>query len=995
MIQRSLASPRSIRGLELRAHLRSAWSVVRARRATTLSAVSLFAIGLALSLQGAPLWWFGGSCLVGSAICVWHGYREPRLGALAWLRRERRLRGHAIVLSQLLVELIYVSMILWVALYMMRDLFAGVRPISHDHTVHYFKAWQLHQDFLPRFRLHGFSHRWFAGYPVDYLYPVGTDLFVNVIDYATLGLVSFSRAYGLAFLLFHILTGYAGYRFGRMIGGPHVGLITGFLMITDSSAFRFGGWAYTIEYGVWPQALSLVFALLATTRVPAIYQTRSQRPLGMFALLMGASIVTHPMTLLYLGMLWVVSVFASLFVPEVKTAVGTIRLLLAYALSVAVAAAWLLPFMSASKQTTPMGLWWDSTYELGKGLIGLTAFPGTLGYVLAFGVLASVVMLRSRRFALLLTALMAFAVPALSNSSFIDDLHLPALSEAFSKVQWLRMSTMVKPFWFAMAGYLVVAFLRVARDLVLPGALPATEERERGSYVREVVFAMVVSFLTLPLAVPAAQAFFTANIAKSMTTELDRSLDGDRASLVEYLKHNLPKGFYRVCVSTGHNHDLLDIGTEIDVPLYKRGFTPAENFIYKVNTEDNAVLEAVNVRYMIAKKWLPAEDYTLIKQFGIYQLYEFKHWHSQPYVISDGAGTVRVERFEREQIVLDAAPGSHGKLRLNVSYFPRWHAYRDGKPIALWPTALPEAPTTTGFMTVMLEPGHYRFAFEESALDEASWPLSLIGIALSIALVVSGRIGSRWPRLERTLARAGDLLEQVSRPRSMVFRRAMLGLLAAIALAAVVYLGEWRPPMALEGLDGSVVSKVHFDFLDELSRAHVMIDYPTRIRRCRRLGSRFVCKDEDGNLDNEKYVASSPAEIEEYRMVRCIRARPEENARLELNFPEVPSGDAIVGYYGVERAGRMLRLTRPVDFKIDVDGQQIYSGATISDNKMHWFRADVGGPQRNVNVTFDVSAVNITRRFFCFYAQMADLHSGVPKPPPRHATGELGDDEAN
>jgi hypothetical protein len=530
--------------------------------------------------------------------------------------------------------------------------------------------------------------------------------------------------------------------------------------------------------------------------------------------------------------------------------------------------------------------------------------------------------------------------------------------------------------------------------LVLPGALPVTEERERGSYVREVVFAMVVSFLTLPFAVPAAQAFFTANIAKTMTTEQDRALDGDRANLVEFLKRNLPKGFYRVCVSTGHNHDLLDIGTEIDKPLYKRGFTPAENFIYKVNTEDNAVLEAVNVRYMIAKKWLPAEDYTLIKQFGIYQLYEFKHWHRQPYVISEGEGHVKVERFEPEQIVLRAGEGSHGKLRLNVSYFPRWHAYRDGKPIALWPTALPEAPTTTGFMTVALQPGQYRFAFEASALDDASWPLSLIGIAFAIALVIGGRVGSRWPRFERLLARMGEWLAQVSQPRSKAFRRALLGLLAAIALGVIVYLGEWHPPLTLENLDGAVVGKVHFDFLDELSRAHVSIDYPARIRRCRRLGSRFACKDEDGNIDNEKYVASTPAEIEEYRMVRCIRARPEENARLEINFPEVPSGDAIVGYYGVERAGRMLRLTRPVDFKIDVDGQQIYSGATVSDNKMHWFRANVGGPQRNVNVTFNVSAVNITRRFFCFYAQMADLHSGVPKPPPRHATGELDDDES-
>jgi hypothetical protein len=639
-----------------------------------------------------------------------------------------------------------------------------------------------------------------------------------------------------------------------------------------------------------------------------------------------------------------------------------------------------------------MGVWWESTYELGKGLINLTAFPGTLGYVLAFGVLASVIMLRSRRFALLLTALMALLVPTLSNSSFIDELHLPALSEAFSKVQWLRMSTMVKPFWFAMAGYLLVAFLRGARGLVLPGALPASAEGEPRSYVRDVVFAMVVSFLTLPFAVPAVQAFFTANIAKSLVTEQDRALDVDRANLVDWLKHQLPKGFYRVCVSTGHNHDLLDIGAEIDAPLYKRGFTPAENFIYKVNTEDNAVLEAVNVRYMIAKKWLPAEDFTSVVHFGIYQVYEFRHWKPQPYVITQGEGRVKVERFGSEEIVLNALPGSHGRLRLNVSYFPRWHAYRDGQPISLWPSALKEAPTTTGFMTVHLEPGRYRFAFEPSRLDQISWPLSLLGIALCLLLVVGGRTHGAWSKLEQTLARAGTLLERFSQPSAQRLRRSALAVIAFACFGAIVYLGEWRPPVLLESLGGVVVHKVRYDFLDELSHARASIEYPGRIRRCRRLGDRFACRDEEGNIDNEKYVASTPAEIEEYRMVRCIRARPEDNARLELFYPEVPSGDAIVGYYGVERAGRMLRLTRPVDFKIEVDGASVYEGATVSDNKMHWFRADIPGPRRNVSVTFNVSAANVNRRFFCFYAQMADLGSGATKPLTRHATGELEDE---
>jgi hypothetical protein len=965
--------------------------LVAAQRAPTMCALLLAAVGGVLIWLGTPLWWFGASALVGAAMCLWHAYKPQLMAAGKWLQRERTLRGRTLVLGTLLLDVGYCAVLVWIGTIMMRDLIGGVRPISHDHTVHYFKAWQLHEYFLPKLKLHGFSHRWFAGYPVNYLYPIGTDLFVNLVHYAGLGFLRFDQAYGLAFWLFHVLTGYAGYRLGRALGGPHVGLISGFLLMTDQSAFRFGGWAYSIEYGVWPQALSLVFALLATVRVPAIYRERGLRPIGSFALLMGLSIVTHPTVLIYLGLLLVAAVLAALFAPGVSTARGTMRLLCGYVLATAVSAVWLFPFMQSAKLTTPMGVWWDSTYELGKGLINLDAFPGTIGYVLVCGMLALVLLLRSRQFSLLLAALMSLLVPAVSNSSFIDELHLPQLMAAFSKIQWLRMATEVKPFWFAIAGYFLVAFLRKAREIV--PAVAASSDKPR-SLVREVVFSMIVAQLTLPFAVQACQAFFTANIAKALDTESDRNFDTDRAALVDWLEHNLPKGgFYRVGVSTGHNHDLLDIGTQIGRPIYKRGFTPAENFIYKMNTEDRAVLEAVNVRYMIAKKWMPPEEFSPVVQFGIYTVYEFRHWKPDPYVITEGSGSVKMESFTDEEIRLRAGPGSKGKLRLNVSWFPRWHAYRDGKPVALWPSSIEAAPTSTGFMTVWLQPGEYRFVFERSALDHLSALLSLLSVLTAFAFVLADRFHLRVPFVSRALARSAEWLEMLGEPRFRTLRRVAGGLTVVAGFGVICYLAEWTPPLVLENLDGSIVERVRFDFLEKLTHARVEIAYPSRTRRCRRLVDRFACRNEDGNIDNEKYVASTPAEIEEYRMVRCIRARPVENARLDITFPNVPTGDAIVGYYGIERAGRMLRLVRPVDFRITLDGDPIYVGATQSDNKMHWFRAPVGGPHRQATVSFSVSAANVTRRFFCFYAQMADLKSGGPaKPTQRRAVGEDEDE---
>jgi len=977
-------------------------TVFSRERAPWLGALALGAIGVALIARGTPQWWFGSALCAGAGVCLHRAVERPWAACIADLSRERNLWGdHVVVPLRALLDVVYVAILTWTATFMFRDLLWGVRPISHDHTVHFFKAWQLHEHFLSQGRLHGFSHRWFAGYPVNYLYPIGTDLFVDAVHTLGCGALSLERAYGVAFWLFHVLTGYAGYRLGRMLAGQHVGFLSGFLLLTDLSEFRFGGFAYTIEFGVWPQALSLVFALLAVVRIPAIYHDRALRPVGIFALWMGLAIITHPIELIFLGILLLAAVLAGLFSPYVRTARGTAQLLFAYALSIAVSAVWLLPFLQLGKLTTPMGVWWTTTYELGKGLVHLNAFPGTLGYVLAFGMVGCALLLRSGQFTPMFTAFVALLVPALCNSTFIDELHLSALVGSFSKVQWLRMATMVKPFWFAMASYGVFACLRRGHSAVTEH-ISAADARISGEHVRprsllrEVVFAIVIAQLTLPFVVPAAQAFYTSNIAKTLHTQEERARDTDREKLLRWLQTELPAwsasdSFYRVGVSTGHNHDLLDIGAFIDRPIYKRGFTPAENFIYKVNTDDPAVLRAVNLRYMIAKRPLPAADFTRVARFGIYQVFEFKHWQPQPFVITAGAGDVRITRFDAHEIRLIAQPGAHGTLRLNVSNFPRWHAYRNDQPVRMWSSALPEAPVSTGFMTVELAPGEYRFVFELSALDQASWLITLLGTALAGLLVISGRLRSGFPRLSSAIVVVGESFEHLYVPRFRWLRRSFALVSMVGGLCFIIYCAERTPKLALEHLNGVVVRRVYVDFLEQLSSARVFVSNSNRAQRCPRIGDRFVCRGEDGNLDADKYVASAPVEIEEYRMARCIRARPEAHARLDIEFPQVPRGEAIVGYFGNDYEGRLLRLKRPVDFRIALDGQPVYEKATESDNKMHWFQVPVPKSNSPVTVRFSVSATDVYRRYFCFYAQMADLNQG--EPTPREPQGELDDEE--
>ena len=135
---------------------------------------------------------------------------------------------------------------------------------------------------------------------------------------------------------------------------------------------------------------------------------------------------------------------------------------------------------------------------------------------------------------------------------------------------------------------------------------------------------------------------------------------------------------------------------------------------------------------------------------------------------------------------------------------------------------------------------------------------------------------------------------------------------ASVALVVLVQLAMRVPPLDLQELGALKVERVHFDFLERLANARANIQYGETRRNCIRQQDRLVCRDARGNLDLERYVASSPATLKDYILVRCIRARPVTDGVLNVTFADVPIGSAIVGYYGIERAGRLMSKRRPV-----------------------------------------------------------------------------------
>src|SRR5215831_11520150 len=70
---------------------------------------------------------------------------------------------------------------------------------SHDHAEHCFKAYHFWHEMLGRGRLRGWTHFLGFGYPSGELTPFGPELWVALFRAATLGLLSWTHTYALAF----------------------------------------------------------------------------------------------------------------------------------------------------------------------------------------------------------------------------------------------------------------------------------------------------------------------------------------------------------------------------------------------------------------------------------------------------------------------------------------------------------------------------------------------------------------------------------------------------------------------------------------------------------------------------------------------------------------------------------------------------------------------------------------------------------------------------
>ena len=659
---------------------------------------------------------------------------------------EARKKIVAAVRSEKFREISSVLAVLALASIMLFPALRGDWPIGHDHPAHLFRIWQLRETILHHLMPWSWSHRWFAGYPQNIIYPIGADLFVLAVQALSLGKLSLGAAYGLAFWLFYFLYGYAAFFFVRRAVDSRVaGLIAVVFLLTDPGNNDIGGWFWLVDLGVWTMALGLVPALIGTVRIAALLEKPEPKTAAAIGLCVGLALLCHPFFLIYFGIAIPLLCASRYFSGEetywkhafILLGLGSVSGLL-------IASFWLVPYLSASAYASEIGWTGSSLSEIGAAIGSATLFPRMHPLAAIFGLVGSLFLLRTRRTLPLFMGLFTFVCIVGSSSTFAE-LAGPGVTEWLNThIITTRLLMLVKPFWYGAGAFLLVASWKTL-DQFLPAPGKSTKSSRQKLITRLAMIVFVCAFV-LSILFFSFAVFFENEVRRPTQWHSQRDDIAARRAFVAWAKDQWSHDskFFRVVHGFDQDeHSLTDLGIELPYPFYKIYITPTGHFKYNLGSGSNAALRAVNVRFALSEHALPARpDFRLLKMFdGKLWLYEFRDWNSVPFEIT-GGGPVELTRFDDEDVELNAEPGAHGLLRLNVTYFPKWRATRDANPIPI--KAVPAAGVEhSAFMEVELAPGIYHFHYQKTWSDYLGNVFCLLGVAGCGLL-------ANWKRLFRT-----------------------------------------------------------------------------------------------------------------------------------------------------------------------------------------------------------------------------------------------------
>jgi hypothetical protein len=900
-------------------------------------------VGALLCLTRAPGWWLG----LGLLVAALPSAAAPVVRRVVARLQARPLRG----------ELAGLVLALLVASALVPDALAGVRPVDHDHTLHYLKAWETWQRLLEHGQLKGWNHGWFAGYPAHYLYPMGGDLWVLLWHGLTFGALGFDGSYAIAVWGMLVLLGYAVFHTGRRLLGAGPAALATVLVLVEPGGFREGGFDFAMRWGVWPQSLSLAFFVLALGRLPGILDGLRARDVAVFGGCLGLAIVCHPLALIGAVAVGVAALVAWGLAGETPAhgrLAGVVRLGMAGWIGVLCSAGWLVPFLASKDYAKSFGQEWMGGFEAGFTAVEGELFRGTWDGLVLLAVLGAIGLVRERRWPAVLVALGPAVLLGAAATDFVEDLRLAAVADSFDNLQYERFVVLLKPLAFLAAAH---ALLAVARPL---GAVVGGVHPVRGAALRG------VAALALATWIPGALWGLSESFIEPVEwDDEERPHREDREALVEFAK-TLPRdGFYRWGhVGSGLGNSLLDLSIELGAPVYRSGNVAANMFHHRLAGVNAYGIAALRIRYLVSARELLDRGsdsgrtrygpLKRLKRFGAIRLYEVSNWKNRPFDVFDGppgaVASVEGVEFGERRVVVRAGPAAGGILRLPFSEFDRWEATHDGRVVPIVPRPA-RGIRDSGFVSVPLQPGEWRFEFVARPPDTLGFWLCVFGWVAALGLVLP------VPAVRRTTDGAFAVLARVAAPlrpfeSALGWAALGLGLLSMIVLARAV--------VPLRSIPEEVTAAPVYDLQEALDGAEVWLrEGGGEPEPCPWVLGRFIC----GGAP-ETHVTSRLETLKLWTVNRCVAGVPPEGATLEIRWPDVPAG-RVIGHFGIPRKkGRDAALRFRL---VDPEGAAIWAQTAERDGQVRTLDLEraVSGP-----LTLEVARRGRRPATFCFAAQV-------------------------
>jgi|GEM_PF-5278441 hypothetical protein len=835
--------------------------------------------------------------------------------------------------SAVLALCIVAAALLWPSL-------LGMMPQSQDHPMHLTRLWHFINNNLFHFQLSGWTDLWFAGWPSGEDYPPGADMWSATLYLVTFGLLGWEATYGLAFTAMYAVVATGIYTLGKTYFGRLTGFAAGLFFLLDRGHYREGGWNYTVYWGVWPQVLCTGFTCFAFAALDNVIKKGRPRDFALCATLTGFAIISHPISVVYFGIGLPTYLLARGLGTDEKANPMVARTLTAFAMGGALAAFWLLPYITKSMWFARYGELWKSLPSIASGLWQGNVFNNVAPPILWLAMMGAVLAAWRRKFAGIFLVGFGGLVLFLSSSSAFRDLDLMNLSSSFGNVQYQRLSILVKVCFFLLAGFaLQISFAQIK----------SRPFRWRGYFLAALLI-LVCSPFVKPLATEWGKTY-GAEIGRPKT----RKQVPHWKEYQEFLRWSAElkrkeKGFYRIAYVRPYNDHFFGAAPVYNqTPSYKVGYTPAATFVHKPDTNDPELYRLLSVKYVVTVGSQHGSHLEHLKRFGAINVYRHKAYSPQRYTLK-GPGTVEVKQFDSEEIKLKLSGTTEkSKLVLHVANYANWKAYgNDGKSIPIETVALAEHEHFIGLKATQNQNlnGEIEIRY--------TWPaINMLGAGLSwfvIAILMLMLVGKYRPQATKKLnAKFTPWWNRVQR------HGIALGVLAVILGGAL---------LAFKSSGKAALPKT---FSAALGQAKVEVLTGDRSQPCRREGPRkHQCSNKSWN-----YVGPVHHPIAN-QLRRCIWAHPIDGKKLRVNFPNVKLGRVLSGHHGIiDSAVRSFPSGRPVDLAVAIDGQQV--GQFKCSNKKGWKAWEIDTSSRagkKATVTFTISTTRAAGRHYCFEGEM-------------------------